>query len=62
MNAKEQMQALIDGKLIMCDGEKFKLDDNGDLVQYSEWNGGCWDKVRGDAFGFDEENYILDET
>lgn len=62
MNAKEQMQALIDGKVIMCNGNKFKLDDNGDLTQYMEWGRGQWTKVEGDAFGFDEANYILDET
>ena len=63
MNAKEQMQALIDGKVIMCDGNMFKLDDNGDLAEWQEWtSGGRWVKVRGDAFGFDEDNYILDET
>ena len=63
MNAKEQMQALIDGKVIMCDGSMFKLDDNGDLAEWQEWtSGGRWVKVRGDAFGFEEDNYILDET
>ena len=63
MNAKEQMQALIDGKIIMCDGSMFKLDDNGDLAEWQEWtSGGRWVKVRGDAFDFEEDNYILDET
>lgn len=62
MNAREQMQALLDGKVIMCDGNKFKLDDDGDLMQYMEWGGGEWNKVEGDSFAFDEENYVLDET
>ena len=62
MNAREQMQALIDGKIIMCDGNKFKLDDDGDLTQYMEWGGGEWTKVEGDSFAFDDNNYVLDET
>ena len=62
MNAREQMQALIDGKVIMCDGNKFKLDDDGDLTEYSEWGGGQWSKVEGDSFAFDDANYVVDET
>ena len=62
MNAREQMQALIDGKVIMCDVNKFKLDDDGDLTQYMVWGGGQWIKVEGDSFAFDDANYILDET
>ena len=33
MNDKEQMEALLDGKVLMCDGERYKLDGDGDLVQ-----------------------------
>ena len=63
MNAKEQMQALIDGKVIMCDRSRFKLDDDGDLIEWQEWtSGGRWAKVEGDAFVLDDANYVLDET
>ena len=26
MNDKEQMEALLSGKIVMCDGERYKLD------------------------------------
>lgn len=63
MNAREQMQALIDGKVLMCDGNRYKLDDDGDLIEWQEWtSGGRWDKAGGDNFFLHEQNYIMDET
>ena len=41
MNDREQMQALLDEKIIMCDGERYKLDEDGDDLEYmgsmGEW-------------------------
>lgn len=62
MNAKEQMQALIDGKVLMCDGNRYKLDDDGDIVQYSEYGAVRWSKVGGGEFVVYRKNYIVDES
>ena len=41
MNDREQMQALLEGKVLMCDGERYKLDEDGDDLEYmgsiGEW-------------------------
>ena len=59
MNDREQMQALLEGKVLMCDGERYKLDEDGDLVQ---WVGGeSWCKVGGSEFMFFGENYVVGE-
>ena len=62
MNAKEQMQAMIDGKSIMCDKDKYRLDENGDLVVWIDnYTHGYWDKSS-ENFIFDYANYVVDES
>lgn len=63
MNAKEQMQALMDGKIIVCGGNYYKLNNKGNLSACYEplekgiwWEGFCAD------FIFDDVNYVVDET
>ena len=62
MNAKEQMQAMIDGKSIMCDKDKYRLDENGDLVVWIDnYTHGYWDKSS-ENFIFNDANYVVDES
>ena len=62
MNVREQMQALIDGKSIMCDNDKYRLDENGDLVVWIDnYTHGYWDKSS-ENFVFDDANYVVDES
>ena len=62
MNAREQMQAMIDGKSIMCDKDKYRLDENGDLVVWIDnYTHGYWDKSS-ENFIFDYANYVVDES
>ena len=62
MNAREQMQAMIDGKSIMCDNDKYRLDENGDLVVWIDnYTHGYWDKSS-ENFIFDDANYVVDES
>ena len=62
MNEKEQMQALLDGKIIMCDGERYRLDGDGDLAQQCVGNGETyWYKLGGCEFSFYSGNYVVDE-
>lgn len=62
MNAREQMQALIDGKSIMCDKDKYRLDENGDLVVWIDnYTHGYWDESS-ENFVFDDANYVVDES
>lgn len=63
MNDKEQMQALLDGKILMCDGERYKLDEDGDLTQQCVESGGTyWYKLGGCEFSFYSGNYVVDES
>ena len=53
MNDKEQMQALLDGKILMCDGDRYKLDEDGDLTQQCVESGETyWYKLGGCEFSF----------
>ena len=62
MNAGEQMEAMIDGKSIMCDNDKYRLDENGDLVVWIDnYTHGYWDKSS-ENFVFDDANYVVDES
>lgn len=62
MNAREQMQAMIDGMSIMCDNDKYRLDENGDLVVWVDnITSGYWDKSP-ENFVFDDANYVVDES
>ena len=62
MNAREQMQAMVDGKSIMCDNDKYRLDENGDLVVWIDnYTHGYWDKSS-ENFIFDDANYVVDES
>lgn len=62
MNAREQMQAMIDGKSIMCNNDKYRLDENGDLVVWVDnFSSGYWDKSS-ENFVFDDANYVVDES
>ena len=59
MNDREQMQALLEGKVLMCDGDRYKLDEDGDLVQCV--GGESWCKVGGCDFIFYSDNYVVGE-
>ena len=59
MNEREQMEALLGGKIVMCDGERYKLDEEGELVQCV--GGESWCKVGGCEFMFFGENYVVGE-
>ena len=59
MNDREQMEALLEGKVLMCDGERYKLDEDGDLVQCV--GGESWCKVGGGDFIFYSDNYVVGE-
>ena len=62
MNEKEQMQALLAGKIVMCDGERYKLDEDGDLTQQCVESGETyWYKLGGCEFSFYSGNYVVDE-
>lgn len=62
MNAREQMEAMIDGMSIMCDNDKYRLDENGDLVVWVDnITSGYWDKST-ENFVFDDANYVVDES
>ena len=62
MNAREQMEAMIDGMSIMCDNDKYRLDENGDLVVWVDnITSGYWDKSP-ENFVFDDANYVVDES
>ena len=62
MNAKEQMQALIDGKVIMCEGDRYSLNENGNLMVWIDnYSNGYWDKSS-ENFVFDDANYVVDES
>ncbi len=63
MNAKEQMQALIDGKIIACEGDYYKLNDKDNLaVCYGPLDEGKWGENSCDDFVFRDENYVFDDT
>lgn len=63
MNDKEQMQALLDGKTLMCDGERYKLDEDGDLTKQCVESGETfWYKLGGCEFSFYSGNYVVDES
>ena len=63
MNAKEQMQALIDGKVIACGGDYYKLDDKGNLIIcIGPMDEGRWKEMVYENFVISDENYIFDET
>ena len=61
MNAREQMEALLAGKVIMCEGSRFKLNDIGNLAVWSEWDHGSWCAYSGEEFSFSDANYVYDE-
>ena len=62
MNAREQMEAMIDGKSIMCNNDKYRLDENGGLVVWVDnFSSGYWDKSS-ENFVFDDANYVVDES
>lgn len=63
MNAREQMQALIDGKVIACGGDYYKLDDKGNLIICIDpMDEGRWKEMVYENFVISDENYIFDET
>ena len=62
MNEREQMEALLSGKVLMCDGERYKLDEDGDLTQRCVGSGETyWYKLGGCEFSFYSGNYVVDE-
>ena len=63
MNAKEQMQALIDGKVIACGGDYYKLNDKGNLVIcIGPMDESRWEEMVYENFVISAENYVFDET
>ena len=63
MNAKEQMQALIDGKIIACGGDYYKLDDRGNLtICIGPLDENKWEEKSCESFVISDENYVFDET
>ena len=62
MNDRKQMQALLEGKVLMCDGERYKLDEDGDLTKRCVGSGETyWYKLGGCEFSFYSGNYVVDE-
>ena len=63
MNAREQMQALLEGKIIACEGDYYKLNDKDNLaVCYGPLDEGRWGENSCDDFVFRDENYVFDDT
>lgn len=63
MNAREQMQALLEGKIIACEGDYYKLNDRDNLaVCYGPLDEGRWGENSCDDFVFRDENYVFDDT
>ena len=63
MNAREQMQALLEGKIIACEGDYYKLNDKDNLaVCYGPLDEGRWGENSCDDFVFRDENYVFDAT
>lgn len=63
MNAKEQMKALLDKKIIVCEGSCYKLNDKGNLVVcYGPVEDGEWGENTCPDFFFEDANYIYDES
>ena len=63
MNAKEQMEALLDNKIVVCEGSYYKLNDKGDLVVcYGPLEDGEWGENTCPDFFFDEANYVFDDS
>ena len=62
MNAREQMEAFLAGKVIMCEGDRYSLNENGNLMVWIDnYSSGYWDKSD-DNFIFDDANYVVDES
>ena len=63
MNAREQMQALLEGKIIACEGDYYKLNDRDNLaVCYGPLDEGRWGENSCDDFVFRDKNYVFDDT
>lgn len=63
MNAKEQMKALLDKKIIACEGSYYKLNDRGDLVVcYGPLEDGEWGENTCPDFFFEDANYVFDDS
>ena len=63
MNAKKQMQALLEGKIIVCERDYFKLNDKGNLVVcYGPLEEGKWGTRTCKDFVISDENYVFDDT
>lgn len=63
MNAKEQMQALLEGKIIVCEGDYYKLNDRGNLaVCYGPLDENRWGENSCDDFVFRDKNYVFDDS
>ena len=63
MNAKEQMEALLNKNIVACEGSYYKLNDRGDLVVcYGPLEDGEWGENACPDFFFDEANYVFDDS
>ena len=63
MNAKEQMEALLNKNIVVCEGSYYKLNDKGDLVVcYGPLEDGEWGNNVCTDFFFDDANYVFDDS
>lgn len=63
MNAKEQMELLLAGKTLMCDGWQWRISELGHLEARSASNGWCWDESDGEELMFLKDNEVsTDDT
>lgn len=63
MNAKEQMQALLEGKIIACEGDYYKLNDKGDLIIcIGTLDENRWGEESCENFVISDENYVFDDS
>ena len=63
MNAKEQMELLLAGKTLMCDGWQWRISELGHLEARSASNGWCWDESDGEELMFLDQNEVgTDDT
>ena len=58
MNAKEQMELLLAGKILMSDGWQWRIGENGTLEARSAGNGWCWDESDGEELMFLDDNTV----
>lgn len=58
MNAREAMQALLDGKTLLCDDWQWRMNERGYLEVRSASNGWCWTESDGEELMFLDQNEV----